>query len=240
MADDADVFQRLVLQPGPDVAHHARDPSHQPRDQRDHAGGDAGKPGRKQKTERQQHESLGGDEQRQLDRMGRQVAGRPVNRDQLEERRAGSVGGDENPETEPLADHDLAAPHGPGEHRQKQAALDLAGDQRSGDDRCAEGKDPAEHERDHDQELRCDEGDLLRGQGLAGAVGDCRDLVEAPRGEADDDQGEDHQGEQQPAARGLLDRQPRDHEHRRHQLFSSSARSCRKRSSRVSCRGATS
>ena len=114
---------------------------------------------------------FGADVDDQLDRMRRHVAGRPIDRGHLEERRAGGVDRDEHREPEPLADHDLAAAHRPREHRKQQAALDLARDERSGDDGGAQREHAAVHERDDDQELR---GDQRRPARAAAACRRCR------------------------------------------------------------------
>ena len=197
VADHADVLHRLVLQPGADVSDDACDPAHEPRDERDDSARDAREACRQGQAEGEQHEAFSSDVQDELDRVRRQVAGRPVDRGELEECRAGGVDRDQHGKPEPLSDHDLAAAHRAGQHRKQKAALDLARDQRSGDDRRAQREHAAVHERDDDQQLRGDQRDLLGRERRAVAAGHRRDLVESPRGEADDDQREDDQREEQ-------------------------------------------
>src|SRR3989449_8626558 len=167
------------------------------------------------------------------------VARRPVAGGELEGSRECRIDGHQHRKPEPLPDHDLAAPDGPSKHRQKQTAFHLAGNQGPRHHRRAQREDAAEHERDDDQQLGRQQRNLVGRKRSAVAAGHCRDLVEAPRGKPDHEQGQNEKREEQPPARGFLDRQTRDDEKRRH-YFSSSSSSWRKRSSSVWWRGATS
>ena len=130
--------------------------------------------------------------------MRRKIAGSPVHGRELERSRARGIDRYEDRQAEPLSDHDLAPAHRPRKHGEQQPALDLARDERTSHDRGAQGEHAAEHEDDHDQQLRGDQRNLVRRQQRAVGARDGGDLVEAPRGKADDEQGQDQQREQQP------------------------------------------
>ena len=85
------------------------------------------------------------------------VARRPVDGEHLQQAGGARIDGHQHRQPEPFADHDLAPPHRPGEHGKQQAAFDLARDERTRDHRGAQRQHAAEHERDHDQQLRGDE-----------------------------------------------------------------------------------
>src|SRR5881397_212736 len=223
MADDADVLKRLVLQAGSDVSDNPGDPRYEPRGERDHAGRDARQARRQQQAERQEDESLSRDIHQELDGMRRHVARRPVDGGELEGSRECRIDGHQHRKPEPLPDHDLAAPDGPSKHRQKQTAFHLGRDQRPRHHRRAQREDAAEHERDDDQQLGRQQRNLVGRKRSAVAAGHCRDLVEAPRGKPDHEQGQNEKREEQPPARGFLDRQTRDDEKRRHYFSWSSS-----------------
>ena len=201
MADHTDVLQGLVLEAGAYVADDSCNPRHQPRHQRDHPRCDTGESRREQHAQRKQHQTFGGNEHEQLDRMRGKIPGGPIDGAQLERTCSGRIDGDQRGEAEPLADDDLAAANGSGKHGQEQPALHLARDEWARHHGRAQCEHAAEHESDDDQQLGRDQRDLVRRQRCAVAARHGRDLVEAPGGEADDDQGQDQQGEQEPASR---------------------------------------
>jgi len=134
----------------------------------------------------------------QLDRAWRNVAGRPVDHDQLEDGRARGVEHDERGQAEPLAEHVLAAPDGPGEQPEREVGLHVTGDARSRHQHGHQRQHRGEEERDEDQHLggQDSKSDLADLRSTAWAVRVAK-LVESPAGRTDHDQRQHEHGDQQ-------------------------------------------